>query len=339
MSPGARPAGSRGRVTTVSRMRITCGRYDRTAALADGRVSLPGFDLDVDFANAPQCFRSVLQPSDSDVSEMSFSYYAVSRDRGDDSWQALPVFLSRSFRHSSLYVRATDRRVHFPQALAGGRIGLVEYHMTAAVWVRALLEEDFGVRAEDVEWVIGPVAGARREPMQAAPTPAEVAIRDLDGYPTLTDALMDGYLDAIIAPAPPPGARGSSPTIVPLWRDWPEREREYHRRTGHFPIMHLVVVRSRLLDRHPGLAAALFEMFSRARDVALADLALAMAPALSVPFLQHAVEWSERAFGDDLWSYGVENNENTIRALQGYLHRQGITKGVLPLDSFFAAIR
>lgn len=313
---------------------LACGPYDRTAALADGRCRAEGLDLNVLLLEPEEIFWRMMRHAEFEVSEMSLSSYAVATARGDDRFVGLPIFLSRSFRHSSIYVRA-DSEVEDPVVLRGGRIGVPEYQMTAAVWVRGFLEEDHGLSAEDVTWFTGGLQEPGRAERQRLDLPQSIRTERLVDT-TLTDALLSGAIDALIAPRVPARFREPAPPMRRLFADYDRREREYFRRTRAFPIMHMVVVRSDVVQRHPWVPQSLTKAFWEAKDLALRGIADAPALRWTMPFLLHAVERQRELLGSDPWPYGLEQNRATLERFLTYMARQGLLARELSPDELFA---
>lgn len=313
---------------------LACGPYDRTAALADGRVRAEGMFLNVLQLEPEEIFWRMMRHAEFDVSEMSLSSFAMAVSRGDDRFVGLPVFLSRSFRHSSLYVRS-DSDLTDPGALRGARIGVPEYQMTAAVWVRGLLADEYGLTARDATWVTGGLEQPGRAERQALELPGDISVERLSEG-TLTAALLAGEVDALMAPRVPKAFRANDPRLRRVFPDYPQRELEYHRRTGLFPPMHLVVVRHDVAQRHPWVAQSLTKAFTRAKDLVLAGIEDAPALRWSLPFLLDAVERSRAEFGDDPWPYGLEANRSTLEVFLRYMGEQGLLARSLAPDELFA---
>lgn len=313
---------------------LACGPYDRTAALADGRCRPEGLDLNVVPLEPEEIFWRMMRHAEFDVSEMSLSSYAVATARGDDRFVGLPVFLSRSFRHSSIYVRA-DSELEDPAELRDGRVGVPEYQMTAAVWVRGFLEDDHGLAPEDVTWVTGGLEQPGRAERQRLDLPTAIRTERLTDT-TLTDALLSGAIDALVAPRVPSRFREASSPMRRLFPDYGEREREQFRRTGVFPIMHMVVVRSDVVRRLPWVPQSLTKAFWEAKDLALRDVADAPAPRWTLPFLLDAVERQHELMGADPWPYGLEQNRAVLERFLTYMARQGLLARDLAADELFA---
>ncbi len=313
---------------------LACGPYDRTAALADGRVRAEGVALNVLQLQPEEIFWRMMRHAEFDVSEMSLSSYAMAVSRGDDRFIGLPVFLSRSFRHSSLYVRH-DSDLTDPSGLRGARIGVPEYQMTAAVWVRGLLADEYGLAATDATWVTGGLEQPGRAERQALELPHDITVERLsDG--TLTQALLAGEVDALMAPRVPIAFRAPSSRLRRVFPDYADRELEYHRRTGLFPIMHLVVVRADVAARHPWVTQSVTKAFTRAKDLAVDGIEDAPALRWSLPFLLDAVERTRAEFGEDPWPYGLEANRRTLEVFLRYMGEQGLLARSLAPEELFA---
>lgn len=313
---------------------LACGAYDRTAALVDRRVHAEGVDLNVVLLEPEECFWRMLRHAEFDVAELSLASYWIARSHGDDRFVGLPVFLSRSFRHSSLYL-PPGSDIAEPAQLAGGRIGVPEYQMTASVWTRGFLSDDHEVRAEDVTWVTGGLTQPGRAERQPLSLPPRIRTERLADA-TLDAALRNGSIDALMAPRVPPAFRDPGSGVRRLFDDYAGREEDFYRRTGIFPIMHLVVLRADLHERHPWLAQSLTKAFWAAKDAALDGIADAPALRLSLPFLLHAVEHQAAVFGEDPWPYGLEANRATLETFARHLIEQGLADDPVPPDELFA---
>jgi 4,5-dihydroxyphthalate decarboxylase len=314
---------------------LACGAYDRTAPLADGRVRAEGIALNVLQLEPEEMFWRMMRHAEFDVSEMSLSSYAIAMSRGDERFVGLPVFLSRSFRHSSIYLRA-DSKITDAAELLGCRIGVPEYQMTAAIWTRGILADDHGVAARDATWVTGGLEQAGRAERQPLTLPEDIIVERLqDG--TLTEALMRGDIDALMAPRVPSAFRSPDEPLRRLFPDYVDRELDYHRRTGMFPIMHLAVLRRDVHDRHPWVAQSLTKAFTRAKQEAVGGVEDAPALRWTLPFLLDAVERTREVFGDDPWPYGLEPNRTTLEVFLRYLREQGLIDRELDPTELFAA--
>ncbi len=314
-------------------LNVATSPYDRVAALRDGRVRPEGVELNWLPLKVEEIFWRQARYREFDVSEMSFSGYVMRRARGQHDLIALPVFLSRSFRHNIVYVNR-DAGIDKPEDLAGKRIGVPEYQMTAAVWVRGMLEDEHGVRAQDVEWFQGGLETWGRKPFEPA-EPEGVRIVPTERGKTLAGMLVDGEIDALISPRVPSVYSESSPVVRRLYDDPSRAAREYFERTRLFPIMHTVAVRAEIVDANPWLPYTLFKAFEEAKRLAFRDLTDTTAHHITLPFLHDHVDDTKRLMGEDFWPYGLEANRTTLEAYLKYAHAQGLTGSLVQPEELF----
>jgi 4,5-dihydroxyphthalate decarboxylase len=296
---------------------LACGRYDRTQALIDARVRPEGVELNYLALRPGETFWRQLNHEEFDASEMSLSSYTILLSEGDERFIALPVFPSRIFRHSAMYVRA-DSPIEDPRALKGKRVGVGDYQMTAAVWVRGFLQHDYGVRPEDVHWIAG-------RPIRTIKPPA---VR-LD-YTTekLDEMLERGELDALVSVMLP---RNLGRGVRRLFRNARAIEADYYRRTGIFPIMHTLVLKRSVYERNPWLATSLYKAFCRARDLAYRWLYDSDALAVGLPWLIDEFERSREV----AWDYSIEGSRPTLEALVRHLDEQSLTRRTMKVEELF----
>jgi 4,5-dihydroxyphthalate decarboxylase len=311
---------------------MAVSEYDHVRDLVDGRVEVEGVELRSLTLPVEELFFRFTQYREWDVSELSLGKYCALRSRGDDSLRAIPVFPSRVFRHSAIFVRG-DGPVDDPAALRGGRIGIPEWTVTATVYGRALLEHEYGVGLRDVEWV----QAGTNEPGRIETMPLELP----DGVhiervaeASLTDLLLDGRLDAIVAPHPPHALGDGTGRIVHLFSDPVAVERAAYAATGVFPIMHVVVLRAAVDDAHPWIAGNLVRAFS-ARDRSLARVRDANASRLPIPWGAAQATAALEALGGEPWPYGLEANRVTLDAFLGFAHEQGVCATRLAPEDLF----
>lgn len=273
-----------------------------------------------------------------ECSEMSFGKYCSLRARGDETLIGLPVFPSRSFRHSGIFVRK-DGPVDNPSALAGARIGVPEWTVTATIYQRALLQHEYGVDLADISWVQGGINEPGRIETLPVKLPVGIEVRPERGR-TLDQMLLDGDLDAILAPHPPAAFEDRSGRVVQLFSDCSATEQVYYMRTGIFPIMHMIVLRRDVHEQYPWAAANLVTAFTLAKDRSIARMRDSTAPRTPLPWGAVHARAAEAVFGSDLWPYGIESNRTTIEAFLAYGHEQGITETHLePEDLFTPSVR
>lgn len=312
---------------------IAIGDYDRTRALYDGSVRIDGVDPTFMLLSPEEMFFRALRYRDFDVSELSFSSYLVKHARGDCPYVAVPVFLSRAFRHTAIHVRRD--RIKRPEDLKGRRIGLPEYQLTANVWARALLADDYGVQPSDVTWVRGGIDQPGRAEKIALRLPPGVAMVDAPAGTTISELLARGEIDGFMAPRAPSGAARRDPAIGWLFDDPAAVAKDYYRRTGIFPIMHVLGVRKALAERHPWLPGALLKAFAQSKACALERLADTSAAKVTLPFVEEQLKAAREAMGEDYWSYGVADNLPTLEAFTRHHHAQGLSARQVPVEELF----
>src|SRR5579875_2849313 len=220
---------------------FACGDYDRTRALRDGRVVADGIDLTYVPLIPEELFFRQIRFREFEAAELSFANTIILQSRGESPFVALPVFPSRFFRHGFIWVSARSG-ITRPEELRGKRIGVPEYHLTAAVWLRGALEDDFGLRPEDVHWLEGGLNEPHRQ-SRLEVRPEGVRIEPIPAGRTLNEMLVAGELDAVMAARYPRAFEAGDPAVRRLFPDYPSVERDYYRRHRNFPIMHCVVLR------------------------------------------------------------------------------------------------
>ena len=313
---------------------MTFWDYDRVRALADGRVRIEGcdavhFDLDIH-----DIFFRAIRNQEFDVTEMSFSSYMMMVDRGDAPYAAIPVFLSRMWRHSAIYIR-TDRGIDGPEDLKGREVGVPEYQVTAALAARGLLADEYGVKASDVIWLTGGIEEPGRPEKIALDLPAGIVCRPIPADRSLSGMLADGALDAMISPLPPSAFLKGLPDVGRLFPDYRAREKEWYLKTGIHPIMHVAAIRRLLVERHRWLANNVYEAFEKAKEIAMPGLRNFGAVKATVPWLAAEVEETVALMGEDYWPYGVEANRASIEAMTRYSHEQGLSRRRLTVEDLF----
>ncbi len=312
---------------------VAMGDYDRTRALLDGRVLMDGVDPVYMTFNPEEMFFRAMRAQEFDISELSFSSYAVKTAKGDCPYIGVPVFLSRAFRHTSIYVRKD--RIKRPEDLKGKRIGLPEYQLSANVWARAILQDDYGVAPEDVTWVRGGIDTPGRLEKIALQLPVGVKLESAPQGVTITELLDRGDIDGFIAPRPPGASALANPNVGWLFDDPTAVAKDYYRRTNVFPIMHLVGVRKTLAEQHPWLPGAVLKAFGQAKDLALAALSDTSATKVTLPFVEEQLKAARESLGEDFWSYGVARNRDTIDTFLRHHHAQGLSSRRLSVDEVF----
>lgn len=316
------------------KLSIAMGNYDRTRAIIDGRVAIQGVDPIVMTQGPEEIFFRAFRNTDFDICEMSLSSFAVRMARNDCPYLGIPAFLSRTFRHTSIYVR-TDRGISRPEDLKGRRIGTPEYQLTACVWARALLEDEFGVRPSDVTWVRGGIEQTGRLEKIEMNLPADVKIEDAPLDATLSDLLEAGEIDGMVTPRAPSCFERGAANIGRLFAQSEMAARNYYERTGIFPIMHLLGIRRTLLEEHPWLAGNVFKAFEQAKNVAIGEMLDTAAPNVMLPFLAEHLDAVQEMMGDDIWPYGLAKNRVALDTFLHHHHAQGLSERLLGAEELF----
>jgi 4,5-dihydroxyphthalate decarboxylase len=343
---------------------MASGEYDRIRAIRDGRVKVEGCAVTYQVVEPNQLFVRNLKNQEFDVSEMSFSTYIALRDQGRAYYTAIPVFLSRAFRHSAIFVR-TGGGIASAADLKGKRVGTPEYFTTMLVWLRGLLSDEYGIAPSDLRWRLGPLEQPARQlpdpssdgprngdnaaAQQSASAPTRqyaisggeaeknVEIEAIPAGKTLAGMLATGELDAVFSARPPScflqaGEKG----VARLFPDYRVAEQAYYRKTGIYPLMHAVGIRNSLVEQHARIAGSLFDAFARAKDIAVADFEKLSAFALTLPWIEAEYRATQAVLGEDIWPYGVDANRKAIDTLCRYLHEQGFTTRRIGVDGLFA---
>lgn len=316
------------------KLSIAIGDYDRNRALMDGRVQIDGVDPVFMALSPEEMFFRAFRHQDFDISEVSFASQVVSLSQGTSKYQALPIFLSRAFRHSAIYIR-TDAGIDSPEKMKGRKIGIAEYQLSANVWARAILEDEYGVKPSDITWVRGGMNSAGRPEKIKIQLPDDVHMELAAEGKSLNDLLIAGEIDGFIGPRSPKCFDDQHPNIGRLFDNSVAAASEYWRKTGIFPIMHLLGVRRDLLEAHPFLAGALMKAFTQSKRAAETLLADTSATKVTMPFVEDHLLEAKRLMGEDFWSYGVKGNETTLNTFLDHHHRQGLSRQRVTIEELF----
>src|SRR5215469_8698278 len=293
------------------RLNFACGPYDRTQALRDGTIKPDGIDLTYIPLQPAEIFWRMLQYQEFHVSEMSLSNYTSLVSDGNAPFIAIPAFPSRVFRHGYFFINTT-KGIESPADLKGKRGGVPEYSMTAAVYMRGLMQHEFGVKPPDIR-------------LTQAPAGTE-----------LGDLLERGELDFVITANNPLSFRRGAKTVRRLFPNYAEVEKDYYRRTKIYPIMHTVVIRNDVYQRDPWVALSMYKALCRAKEYAYHLLADMGSPKVCSAWLQPLIEEERQIIGPDWFPYGIEPNRPTIEALLQYVHEHGLTDRRVKLEELFA---
>ncbi|KAA9153001.1 ABC transporter substrate-binding protein [Amycolatopsis acidicola] len=312
---------------------FACWDYDRMRALQDGRVRPEGADLNFLSLPVEETFYRQLRHREFDVSEMSLSSYLLTLDSDEPPFVALPVFPSRFFRHQSIYVTGDIRE---PADLVGKRVGTPEYQMTAGVWQRGILAEEHGVPVDSVRYFTGGIEESGRHEKIGLNLPDSISVTPIEDGKTLSAMLADGELDAIYS-ASQPSCFGRAPQVRHLFEDFTAVEKDYYRRTRIFPIMHTVVLRRELHERHPWLARSLTKACTESLRLAYEDLTHRNALKVMLPWLQQHLAETLDALGPGYWDYGLEKNRHVLETFARYSYEQGLASRVRAAEEIVLA--
>ena len=315
---------------------LGCCDYDRTHAIFNGRAPIEGCEVLPVALEPEEAFHRAFQSREFDVSELSLSSHTVLTSRGQNDYIGVPLFVSRVFRHSGIYIRA-DRGIDRPEDLKGKTIGLPEYQITANVWIRGILHDDYGVKPEDVHWRRGGVEDPGRRERAPLKLPPNLDLQQVPDNKTLSGMLEAGELDAVFSAKAPSCFTRGAPNIVRLFPEYRKAEEDYFRRTRIFPIMHVIGIRKSLAERHPWLAVSIYKAFLRAKELAMAELAQIGHLSASLPWGVSELQAARELMGDDYWSYGLEANRHVLETFTRYHHDQGLSARRVAPEELFAA--
>jgi 4,5-dihydroxyphthalate decarboxylase len=317
------------------RLSFSCWNYDRMRALFDGSVTAEGIDLIPMTHVVEETFFRMARHREFDVAEMSLSSYTVSLSRPEKPFVAIPVFPSRMFRHGFIFVSAKSG-IREPKDLVGKRVGTPEYQLTAPVWIRGILEDEYGVDAASPTYYAGGLFEAGRVEKISLNLPAKFRLQNINPSQTLSELIETGELDAIQAPHPPSTFYSAPDKVKRLIENYVEVERAYFRKTRIFPIMHTIAIRRELYEANRWIAQSLYKAFAAAQKKAYDALHHQEAYTTMLPWQMAHVEEAQREFGEDWWAYGLEPNRHVLDTFLRYHHAQGLSPKRLQPDDLFA---
>jgi 4,5-dihydroxyphthalate decarboxylase len=314
---------------------LACWDYDRTRALADGSVRAEGIDLIYNNLFVEETFFRMLRNREFDIAEMSLSSYCVSLARPEPAFIAIPVFPSRFFRHSCIFVSAKSG-IREPADLAGKRIGVPEYQMTAPVWIRGILQDEYGVNPASCEYWTGGEEEPGRDEKIKLELPAKFKLKAIGPQQTLARMIAAGELDAMHTARSPSTFHSQPDKVKRLFENFVEVEKAYYRKTKIFPIMHTVVIRRDLYQKNRWIAQSLAKAFAQAQRKTYEHLSTSMALTTMLPWQSAHVEEARALLGEDWWPYGLEANRHVLETFLRYHHEQGLSKRRLAPEELFA---
>jgi 4,5-dihydroxyphthalate decarboxylase len=317
------------------RLTMACWNYDRTRALLEERVPIDGIELT--YLNLPveETFFRMLRHREFEVAELSLSSYTVSLFRENPPFIAIPIFPSRFFRHSCIYVHS-ESGIREPKDLIGKRIGNPEYQMTAPVWIRGIMSDEYGVPVTSATYLSGGEEEPGRSEKIALSLPPEFRLEAIPSNRTLSQMIETGEIDALYTARAPSTFGNGSGKVRRLFPDYQTVERDYYRKTKIFPTMHIVAIRRDVYEKNPWVAQSLCKAFATAQKEVYEDLHVTAALKFMLPWLNRHVEETEELMGRDFWPYGYEPNIHPLSTFLRYHFEQGLSKRLLTPKEIFA---
>ena len=316
-------------------MTLGCWGYDRARALKDGTVQADGIDLNFLDMSVEETFFRMLRHHEFDAAEMSMSSYTMTMFMEDRPFVAIPAFIVRQFRHGAIFIN-TDSGIKEPKDLIGKRVGCPEYQMTAPVWIRGILSDEYGIPVDSVHYMTGGEEQPDRPEKIGLNLPENIKVEPIGPGKTLGTMLDKGELDALYTARAPLSFYKEGSKIKRLFENFPEVEREYYRKTGIFPIMHCVVIRRDVYEANPWVAQSLLKAFTQAQKKTYEDFALTGSPMVMLPWVVPLVEEVKKTLGEEFWPYGFKQNRETIATFLRYHYEQGLSPRLLQPEELFA---
>jgi 4,5-dihydroxyphthalate decarboxylase len=313
---------------------LALNEYDHVRDFLDGTIRAEGIDLTVLRLPVEEIFYRFTIHREWDVSEMSFAKFISLASQGDDSLVGIPVFVSRAFRHSSLYVRA-DSDITRPEQLAGKRVGLPEWAQTAAIYSRGMLAHDYGVDLTSIHWHQAGVNDPGRVEKVKLNLPKGLRYTPVPDK-SLTQLLLDGEVDALLTARPPAPYTAGDGRMRRVFENYRDIELDYFKRTAIFPIMHLVAIRRDVYERHRWVAMNLLKAFEEAKNRSLGRVRDITASFVPLPWMPDNAQLAQNLFGEDFWPYGIEANRTTLEAFARYAFEQGVCPKKVAVEDLFA---
>jgi 4,5-dihydroxyphthalate decarboxylase len=319
------------------RLNLACGDYDRTRALKDGVVQVDGVDLNFITLSGglPELFWRMLRHEEFDAGELSMSGYIAERARGIHRFIAIPIFPSRSFRHSSFYIHS-DSGIEKPEDLKGKTIGVPEYNMTAVMWARGILQHEYAVKPSDVVWLTGGLEQPGRTERIELDLPPGIVVQPIAEGQTLNAMFARGEIPALISPYPVAPFLQGHPKMRRLFPDYRRAEEDYYRKTRLFPIMHTVVVKESIYREAPWVAMNLYKAFCQAKDICFREIVYPGSLKVSIPWLIPEISREREILGEDLWPYGLAANRQVLETMIQFSYEQGLSPRKVPVEELFA---
>jgi 4,5-dihydroxyphthalate decarboxylase len=317
------------------RLSMACWNYDRTSTLSSGRVVPDGIELNIQNLEVEEIFFRMLRHREFDVAELSLSSYCVGLARGDEHFVAIPIFPSRFFRHSSIFVSEVSG-IREPKDLIGRRVGVPEYQMTAPVWIRGILQDEYQIDPWAVDYFTGGEEEPGREEKIKLALPEKFKVHPIGQDLTLSKMLADGEIDALYSARIPSTFYSESAKVRRLFDNYVDIEKRYFATHHIFPIMHVIVIRRSVYEANRWIARSLYKAFCEAKRLAQEELRVAASLKTMLPWQIAAVEETTKTMGEDWWPYGFNRNRFVIDTFLRYHHEQGLSSERLEPEALFA---
>jgi 4,5-dihydroxyphthalate decarboxylase len=309
--------------------------YDRLNPIISGRVPIEGCDVNFFPLRPEELFPRIYQTQDFDVTELSASSHILTTLRGDAQYVGIPAFVSRVFRHGDIYIR-TDRGIRSPEDLRGKIVGVPEYQMTAALWIRGILSDEYGVKTSDIRWRNGGLQKPGRSERTPISLPPNIELQTIPADKALSPMLASGEIDALITAVRPQCFTDKAPNVGRLFPDYRQAEETYYRKTGLFPIMHMMGVRRTLAEQHPWLAGSILKACLQARLIALEEMKSTGMFYAMLPWLSDDLARAQDVMGPNMWPYGVTANRKDLDSMLRWSFEQGLAPRQGSVEEMFA---
>jgi 4,5-dihydroxyphthalate decarboxylase len=313
---------------------LAVASYDRVKAIFAGKIDIEGVELVPLAMEAEECFHRAFKFHEFDISELSLSSHTMTTSRGEAHYVGVPAFVSRVFRHSGIYIR-TDRGIKTAADLAGKKIGVPEYQITANVWIRGILQDDYGLKPAAVHWRRGGIEEPGRGERAPIKLPDSIDLQQIPNDKTLSAMLESGELDGMITARAPSCFDRRVPNVGRLFPDFKAAEQDYFKRSQIFPIMHLIGVRRSLVEQYPWLPVNIYNAFLAAKKQAVKELNDLTQLMVNLPWVVAHYDETRAVMGEDFWPYGFNENKHTLETFTRYHHEQGLShRKVDPAELF-----
>jgi 4,5-dihydroxyphthalate decarboxylase len=308
--------------------------YDRTRPLKEGRIKPEGIELNYLVMPVEEIFWRMMKYEEFDVSELSMGAFLIAAARGRRPFVGIPVFPSRTFRHRCIFVHSAAG-VEKPEDIRGKRVGVPEYSMTAAVWLRGLFEHEYGIAPSEIHWIQAGEEQPGRKDRVDFEMPSGIRL-EIRSDRTLNEMIESGEIDAMMSPRMPTCFVANSARVRRLFPNYKQVEMDYFRKTGLFPIMHVIVIKGSIYEKERWVAQTLYKAFCAAKDLCMRELYDTNILRISLPWTSAEYEQTRDLMTGDYWPYGLAPNRDNLETLHGYLYEQGLIKEKLNLDELFA---